>query len=203
MPRWRNWNGCSSAWAWTRADRFSPAGDHCVGLHLIIDGYNLIRNSPSLSGREAVGLEEGRRALLERLSAYKRIKAMPVTVVFDAAEGPHLRERTEHRAGIKVVFSGAGRTADQVIVNMARDKGARALVVTSDRALARAVTDAGATAVGSPEFEDRMEMAFYMETKGLMGEDEEPEPTLSTRKKGPSRRSTKSVRKKAARMRKL
>ena len=39
-----------------------------MALHLIIDGYNLIRQSPWLSLLDARDLEEGREALLQSLS---------------------------------------------------------------------------------------------------------------------------------------
>jgi len=174
-----------------------------MGLHLIIDGYNLIRSSPGLSREEAKGLEEGRAALIERLAAYRRIKPWPITVVFDAAEGPGLGEKTEQVRGIKIVYSPAGRTADQVIIRKARKKGSQALVVTSDQALARAVEAAGAAALSSPEFEARMEMAHYFETKGAGAEEEDFAPSLSTRKKGPSRRPPRALRRKKARLNKI
>lgn len=175
-----------------------------MGLHLIIDGYNLIRTSAGFSRHEAVSLETGRQSLLEGLAAYKRIKHWPITVVFDAAGSPGLSENTEQVAGIKVVYSPAHQTADQVIIRMARRMGGRALVVTSDHELAEAVEAAGATAMGSPEFEERMEMAFYLEAKGPGAEEEDDDrPTLSTAKKGPSRKPPKASRRRAARINKV
>ncbi|MEW6262498.1 MAG: NYN domain-containing protein [Thermodesulfobacteriota bacterium] len=174
-----------------------------MGPHLIIDGYNLMMlGSPS--GRErGAGLEEERRALLRRLMVYKRLKGWPVTVVFDAAGGPHLSEKTEQAGGVKVVYSPAGVTADQVIAAMARRLGPGSLVVTSDRALARTVEAAGAVAVGSPEFERRLRAALDLETKGPAEEDEDGALQRSTRKKGPGRRSSKSLRRRSARQDKL
>ncbi|MBU2549013.1 MAG: NYN domain-containing protein [Proteobacteria bacterium] len=174
-----------------------------MGVHIIIDGYNLIRASSSLSRAEAVSLEEGRRTLLERVAAYKRVKHWPVTVVYDGGGGGRLSPTSEREKGIQVVYSPAGQTADQVIAGMARRKGERALVVTSDRALAETVEAAGATALSSPEFEERMELAFYLETKGPVAEEEDIEPTLSTKKKGPPKRRPKADRRKAARVSKI
>ena len=174
-----------------------------MGVHLIIDGYNLIRASASMSRQEADGLAYGREALISRLAAYKRIKHWPVTVVFDAMAGPSLSESREQVAGIKVVYSPADQTADQVIVRMARKKGQQAMVVTSDRELAGLAEAAGATVLDSPAFEARMEMAFYMETKGGGVEAEDREPTLSTVKKGPRRRRSKAERQREARLRKV
>jgi len=174
-----------------------------LGLHLIIDGYNLIRSSESLARQERVSLAEGRRALLARLAAYRRIRPCSVTVVFDAAESDSRLERTERIKGIKVLYSPAGQSADRVIQRLTTGLGAGALVVTSDRELAGSVEAAGATAVSSPEFEDRMEMAFYMETKGLVEEGETEPPRRSTQKKGPSRRRPRSERRRLVRLRKV
>ncbi len=174
-----------------------------MGLHLIVDGYNLIRASDSLSRQESISLADGREALLERLAAYKRIKQWPVTVVFDGADGPGLNYRPAQIKGIKVIFSRLGQIADQVIENLVKQKGAQAVVVTSDRALAAACTAAGATILDSLEFEARLEMAFLSEIKGVGPEDEDLTPTLSTRKKGPRKRKPKADRRRAAKLRKL
>lgn len=175
-----------------------------MGIHIIVDGYNLIRASDSLSRQEKVSLQDGREALVERLAAYKRIRHWPITVVFDAMGGIFLSEKSEQTKGIKVVYSPADQTADQVIARLARQKGNQALVVTSDRALARAAESAGATVIDSPTFEDQMEMAYYTETKGGGGAlDEDAEHTLDTRKKGPSRRASKAERRKAAKLAKV
>lgn len=172
-----------------------------MGIHLIIDGYNLIRQSASLSKQERVSLEEGRHALITRLVAYKRVKAWPVTVVFDGAGGYHVSTQTENHAGIRVVYSPVGKTADQVIANMADRYREKALVVTSDRELAGRVERTGATVLDSVEFEDRLEMALLMESGEDPGEDEPGR--LSTKKKGPSKRPPRSQRQKARKLKKI
>ena len=50
-------------------------------LEIIIDGYNLIRQSRSLRRLDAQSLEQGREALLERLIAYHQVRGHPITVV--------------------------------------------------------------------------------------------------------------------------
>jgi len=174
-----------------------------MALHLIIDGYNLIRASAALARQERIGLDLGRSALLHRLASYRRIKPHPVTVVFDAGRGPGLKEFFEYFQGIKVIFSSAGETADTVIIRLARKYGSQALVVTSDQALARAVEAAGAAALPSPEFEARMETAYYQDFKDEPVEEDSLEISPSTRKKGPARRASKSARRRDARLNKL
>jgi len=73
-----------------------------MGLHLIIDGYNLIRQSLELSELDARDLALGREALLARLAAYRRARpAHLVTVIFDGREAGDVKEshgNSERRA---------------------------------------------------------------------------------------------------------
>ena len=42
-----------------------------MSVHLIIDGFNIIRKSPELLSKESQDLRWGREALLEKLAAYR------------------------------------------------------------------------------------------------------------------------------------
>ena len=53
-------------------------------IHIIIDGYNLIRRSKKLSAFDVQDIQLGREALIDMLATYKKIKAHRITVVFDA-----------------------------------------------------------------------------------------------------------------------
>ncbi|MDH7498832.1 MAG: NYN domain-containing protein, partial [candidate division NC10 bacterium] len=74
-------------------------------MRIIVDGYNLIRQSPSLSRIEGLDVEAGRRELVRRLSEYQRRKRHQIVVVFDAAKGVHSSPRQERIQGISVAFS--------------------------------------------------------------------------------------------------
>ncbi|MFP4159850.1 MAG: NYN domain-containing protein [Desulfobacterales bacterium] len=174
-----------------------------MGLHLIIDGYNLIRRSGQLSREEAQGLELGRQALIDRLAAYKRIKGHKITVVFDAAENYDDFSKNTSEKGIGIKFSRSGQSADSVIRKMAANEGERALVVTADRALADAASARGAATVDPEAFEERMQMAALMEIKGEDPEEEQGGPVIDTRKKGPAKKPPKSRRKKQRKVSKL
>ena len=52
-------------------------------MHLIVDGYNLIKQSPRLQALDAMDLQAGREALLELLADYRRRSHHQITVVFD------------------------------------------------------------------------------------------------------------------------
>jgi predicted RNA-binding protein with PIN domain len=173
-----------------------------MGLHLIIDGYNLIRQSAALARVDHRDITAGRDALLRRLAAYRRLKPHRVTVVFDGAGAPEATPERYQVMGVRLVFSRHGETADAVIARMARQDGEKALVVTSDRGLARAAEAGGATVLDSLEFEARVAMAVAL--GGDDGpRDAEPARRVSTRKKGQGRRLPKRERRTLNRASKL
>jgi len=176
-----------------------------MAVHLIIDGYNLIRRSPVLRREDEVALELARESLLERLRRYKKLRAHRITVVFDGASKREAPPGPAQEKGIHVVFSGRNETADAVIKRMSEKEGGKLTVVTSDRDLGRYAASCGAVVIDAEEFEGRVEMAFYLEAKGAEVEEdnERRESGLDTRKKGPSKRLAKGERRKRQRLRKV
>lgn len=174
-----------------------------MSIHIIIDGYNLIRQSSDLAALDRQDLELGRDALIDLLAAYKKIKAYRITVVFDGTVEPSLFGSRDQRKGIVIRYSHGGESADDVIRRMARRKGANALVVSSDREVMTAAESAGATVMDSASFNEKLVMVRYMALKG--GEEDEDLSgwTPTTRKKGPSRRLSKKKRRAQARIKKL
>ena len=167
-----------------------------MGVHVVIDGYNLIRQSATLSAQEELSLELGRDALLERLRQYKRVRSHRITVVFDAANKPLLAEQRSQHKGIRIIYSGQGETADTVIKRICQKEGEKVLLVTTDRELASYAEARGSVAMDSEDFEARMEMVLYADAKGVGEEDEEERwhPDKGTRKKGPAKRLSKKER---------
>jgi predicted RNA-binding protein with PIN domain len=174
-----------------------------MAVHVLIDGYNLIRQSASLKAQDKLAPELGRNALLERLRQYKRIRRHRITVVFDAAYKPILAEEHGQQEGIKVIYSGQGETADSVIKRICRSEGGNVLVVTSDRELASHAERFGAVAIDSEDFEAKMEMALHIDSKGAEDEEEGWTPRKGTRKKGPPGRLSKKERRRRQKHRKL
>jgi hypothetical protein len=173
-----------------------------MGLHIIIDGYNLIRQSRALSRLDHQDMALGREALIGQLAAYRRLKPHRITVVFDGAHAPEFSPPRDRVKGIGIVFSRGGELADSVIARMARQEREQAMVVSSDKAVAHAAAACGATAIDSLEFEARMAMAAAME--GHDGAEEEPlDRRVSTRKKGEGRRRPKRERRMLQRASKL
>ena len=176
-----------------------------MAVHVVIDGYNLIRQSDSLSAEEELSIKSAREALLEQLRQYKQIRGHRITVVFDAANKPLLAEERLQKKGIRIIYSAQGESADTVIKRICRREGERAVVVTSDRELATHVEGSGSVAIGSEDFEARIEMARYVDLKGVEEESEGGRwsPDKGTRKKGPARRRSKKERKRRQKQRKI
>ena len=97
-----------------------------MALHIIIDGYNLIRQSAHLSTIEEQDLQLGREALIDLLAAYKRMRPHKISVVFDASQALNLNLQRESRKGIIIIYSRSGESADAVICKMARQEREKA-----------------------------------------------------------------------------
>ena len=174
-----------------------------MAIHIIIDGYNLIRQSPELAAMDRQDLQLGRDGLVSLLAAYKKVKAHKITVVFDGADASALYGSRDRAKGIAIRYSHGGESADDVIRRMARREGDKALVVSSDREVMAAAEAAGATVLDSAAFEERLFMARYFAVKGEGEEAASAEWVPTTRKKGPSRRLPKRKRKARKRIEKL
>ncbi len=122
-------------------------------MHIIVDGYNLIRQSDVLRLHERQSLEAGRKALVHLLAGYRKTRGHRITVVFDGwLSGPPQEER-DREAGIDIIYSRRGEKADEVIKRLARQRTDETIIVTSDRPVMDAAIRAGATAIPSREFE--------------------------------------------------
>jgi predicted RNA-binding protein with PIN domain len=150
-------------------------------------------------------LQMGRETLINHLAAYKRIRGYEVTVVFDGWRAGNLTENQQWQRGISVVYSRRDERADEVIKRMAKRFGQGAVVVTSDREVAHFAETVGATAVSSEEFEGKMGMALVREEKGVEPGEVHPAEARGkgTKKKGPSKRHSKSRRRAIKRLREL
>lgn len=176
-------------------------------MHIIVDGYNLIRQSDVLRAHERQGLEAGRKALVHMLAGYRRAMGHRITVVFDGWLGGPPQEERDREAGIDIIYSRRGEKADEVIKRLARQRTEESMVVTSDRPVMDAAIRAGVTAIASREFEERVRRARSSLTQApaVRGKDDDgddPSPR-GTKKKGPSRRTSKRERMKQRGMEKL
>jgi predicted RNA-binding protein with PIN domain len=176
-----------------------------MSLCLIIDGYNLIRQSAELREQDRMDLNKGRAVLLRKLSAYKRFKQYRIMVVFDGWLHGGLSESRDLVAGISVRFSRRGEKADELIKRLAAKEKKKAVVVTSDRDLGDACSREGCEVVSSQDFEMRLEVALYGDLNDVTEKDDQSRKRKvgGTKKKGPSRRTSKAQRRQQRALKKL
>ncbi len=174
-----------------------------MGIHIVIDGYNLIRQSRQFSNLDRQDLQAGREALVEALSAYKRTKSHTITVVFDGHTALPGMPRRDRLKGIEMRYSRPGELADTVIKRMAAREKEKLLVVSSDNEIVRFAAQKGAATISASEFEERLMMAQYMALKGVTEPSEATGWQPTTKKKGPARRLSKRQRKMRRKINKL
>jgi predicted RNA-binding protein with PIN domain len=171
-------------------------------IHIVIDGYNLIRQSRSLSGVDQIDLQQGREALLERLSNYRRIRRHRMTVVFDGSGAPSFSTPTDRFNGIDIRFSRQGESADAVIKRMASRLKEKALVVSSDRDIIDHAVLQGSATISSREFEKKV-VHTSENIGGYAQIEKETGWAPTTKKKGPRRRLSKNARRSRIKIEKL
>jgi uncharacterized protein len=168
-----------------------------MAKHLLVDGFNLIRRDPELSGIEQRNFYGAQNLLVERLAQYRRGTSHRVTVVFDGHHGPNAFRSRGLKNGIEIVYSSQGETADEVIKELAA-RGPRdsTLVATADRDLAHSCRTLGVVVV-EPEQVLRAARPRPLPPHGhdfWQGKREETGWSGSTRKKGNPRRKPKAQR---------
>jgi len=81
-------------------------------MHIIVDGYNLIRQSDTFRQSERKSLEEGRNALIRSLAGYRKLRGHRITVVFDGWVGGSPLEERDRALGVEIIYSRLGEKAD-------------------------------------------------------------------------------------------
>ena len=168
-------------------------------MHLIIDGYNLLHADRTLVSLNPLQLQRERDRLVDQLSAYRSLRKMEITVVFDGWQGGWSTEKKEMKKGINLVFSKLGEKADEVIKRLAREKGAGATVVTSDREITRYAEKMAVAVIPSDQFRDKIANALMKGEKGF----EEEEERGGEKRKGPSRMLSKKEKRMRSALKKL
>ena len=121
--------------------------------YYLIDGYNVINAWPELI-RLRGNLDEARDVLVHILTEYGAFENYEMTVVFDAAFTEDEENVLRVNDRMKVIYTGAGETADSCIERLAYTAvraGREVHVVTSDGAEQSVILGAGAYRITSPE----------------------------------------------------
>jgi predicted RNA-binding protein with PIN domain len=171
-------------------------------VEILIDGYNLINNWGILKEKFSRNPESARDFLIDVLHHYKKIKHHSVNVIFDAYNSFSLLPSEFSAKGIKIVFTSMGETADSYIKNKVKHHGEKFIVVSSDNEIKNFANSQGAVSVNSEDFIAKLELAFYMDSKGIQDE-EEPNRRLNTKKKGNPKKLPKKLRKNIQKINKL
>lgn len=103
-------------------------------VRILIDGYSLLHAWRGLAPGKPRHSESARDELISALRRYQDAIGTPITLVFDGAGAPPWVESFASTPELEVLFSKAGKTADEVIERVAhrlRPYG-EALVVTND-----------------------------------------------------------------------
>jgi len=103
---------------------------------ILVDGYSLLHHWPELAPGQPRHSARARDELIHILTRYRDATGEPVTVIFDGAGAPPDVPAPESGTPVEVLFSCAGRTADQMIERAAHRFQAygEVLVVTNDHA---------------------------------------------------------------------
>ena len=131
-------------------------------VRILVDGYSLLHNWPELAPGRPRHSARAREELIYFLTRYHDADGTPVTVFFDGAGAPSGTPAAESGPGVEVLFSRAGRTADQMIERAAHrfaDHG-EVLVVTDDVAERETVAGVGGLVSSCANFIRQVEDAL-------------------------------------------
>ncbi|MCO4329138.1 NYN domain-containing protein [Staphylococcus hyicus] len=125
-----------------------------IDYYVIIDGYNMIGQSPELSRYAKDNLEEAREQLLIAISNYNAHVKGKVICVFDAYDTETPQTETVYH-GVHVIFTKENETADSFIeryvYNIYNKYTTHITVVTSDMSEQHAIFGTGAYRMSSRE----------------------------------------------------
>jgi uncharacterized protein len=105
-------------------------------VRILIDGYSLLHEWKELAPGAPRHSAAAREALVTEITRYSDSKGTPVTIVFDGAGAPPGTPKLPSSRQVEVLFSPAGKTADDLIERAAfrfREYG-EVLVITNDHA---------------------------------------------------------------------
>ena len=175
-------------------------------MHILIDGYNLIRQSVSLKRFERQSLEAGRNALIAWLADYRRQKEHLITVVFDGWENGQPQEERDYSSGIFIIYSSRGVKADDVLKRITAATDEEILVVSSDREIVSYAARRGKATLSSAEFESIVSKQSSISADNQVvsqKDDDDEDRSLPASKKGQAHKLSRTQRRAQSKIRKL
>jgi predicted RNA-binding protein with PIN domain len=129
---------------------------------VIVDGYSVLHFWPQLRKLAGRSLQHQRDALIAILRQYGDATGWQMTVVFDGYAAKHQPAPAEPTPGVEVLYSAAGKTADDVIERLVAESSrpGAITVVTSDNLERRTVETLGAHSQSCELFEQEIVAAL-------------------------------------------
>ena len=117
-------------------------------VRILVDGYSLLHEWPELAPGAARHSAAARDALVQVLTQYRDATHTPITVFFDGQGAPPGTPKIKTNPEMEVIYSGPGKTADDLIERVAYRLKAwgDVLVISNDRAERDTVTGFGGLA---------------------------------------------------------
>ena len=123
-------------------------------IRILVDGFSLLHRWPAVCAGKPPHSASARDALVTRLTHYQDAVGTPVTIFFDGRGAPAGVPKASGSRRVEVLYSPAGKTADDLIERVAfRIKAyGHALVVTDDLAERDSVMASGAWVASCANF---------------------------------------------------
>jgi len=109
-------------------------------------------------------------------------------------------EKREKKKGVELVFSKLGEKADEVIKRLVKERGSEAIVITSDRDIAKFAERLRVSVISSEQFQEKLERSSADVHEWDEGEEGEEK---GVKIKGLSRRPSKKEKRARATLKKL
>ena len=129
--------------------------------YIIVDGYNIIFAWEDLAKVAANDLDAARRGLLDALCSYASFKKYRMVVVFDGYKTKGNPGSREQLAGLQVVYTPEGETADAYIEALVHDIGSNyaVTVASSDSLVQLSSLRSGVLRMSARELRQEVEQA--------------------------------------------
>jgi predicted RNA-binding protein with PIN domain len=131
-------------------------------VRILVDGYSLLHNWPELAQGRARHSAAARDELIQKLTLYQDAVGTPITIFFDGSGAPSGTPKPHSTKQVEVLYSKAGKTADDLIERAAyrfADYG-EVLAVTDDQAERDTVISMGGMASSCWSFIQAVENAL-------------------------------------------
>lgn len=170
----KKWKGRARRKAESRHPRGTPLADPGRPTYLLVDGYNVIFAWPELKALQDANFDAAREKLLEILQDYQGYSGERILLVFDAYKVAGGAGSQDDQAGVAVIYTREGETADRYIERRAMEltKTFQVKVVTSDAAEQLSALGSGALVYSARRFLElvgavtREGMKEYQRSKG-------------------------------------